>query len=215
ADVLAGAGGQRAARADLCRDVGAEAGGEAREQRVVVDLGGAGGQSQRGRRVARPAPQAGGHRDVLGDRQADGRAVPAGRRAEGGERLSGEVGTADARADDLVAGRAGGRGLEHEVVRERHRLHDRDELVTAVGPRRRSATRTESTFGTGVKTVRATGRRTRTSHAICARTLGRPYAEPPARAARRSPTSFWTIATHRCAPGSSSMLLRIALAAMP
>src|SRR5207247_2086238 len=207
--------------------------------------------------------------DALGDRQADRRAVPAGRGAEGGQGLGGEVGAAHAGADHLVGGRPGGCVLEHELVGERHRLHDRHELVAPVGrtdraeeqaevdlarralpqpharsrarasarkssgprrsarasagkpscssaararsrtpggapgaraserasalrrwanaaaasartsgatagPRRRRTTRTESTLGTGVKTVRATGRRTRTSQAIWASTLGRP-----------------------------------------
>jgi hypothetical protein len=72
---------------------------------------------------------------------------------------------------------------------------------------------TESTRGTGWKTVRDTGRSTRTSHASCASTLGTPYAGVAGRAAKRSPTSFWTIATHEVTPGRSEIVRRITLAA--
>ena len=69
---------------------------------------------------------------------------------------------------------------------------------SGAGPRRVRPTSTESTFGTGWKTVRETGRSTRTSQASWASTrrdaVGRAC---PARAANRSPTSFCTIATQR------------------
>ncbi len=56
---------------------------------------------------------------------------------------------------------------------------------------------------------------TRTSQASCASTDGTPYAPLPGAAAKRSPTSRWTIATQRVTPSSSSIVRRIAPAAMP
>jgi hypothetical protein len=63
--------------------------------------------------------------------------------------------------------------------------------------------------------LRDTPRSTRTSQASWASTDGMPYAPLPAAAANRSPTSFCTIATHVVTPGSSSIVRRIAPAAIP
>ena len=86
---------------------------------------------------------------------------------------------------------------------------------SGAGPWRRRPTRTESTFGTGWNTLRETGRMTRTSHASCASTDGAPYAALPGRAASRSPTSRWTIATCVVTAGSDSTTRRITVAATP
>ncbi len=136
ADALARPGHQRAAGRDLRRDVAAEPGGELQQQPVPDAARGVGGEPQRGGRVARAAAHAGGDRDALGDREALGRRVPARRLPEGGERAPGEVGPVDPRADDLVGGRAGGRGLERQLVGQRDRLDDGHERVHAVGARR-------------------------------------------------------------------------------
>ena len=80
---------------------------------------------------------------------------------------------------------------------------------------RRSPTSTESTFGTGANTERETARSTCTSQASCASTDGTPYAPLPGAAAKRSPTSFWTMPTHSPTCSSSSIVRRIAPAAMP
>ena len=58
---------------------------------------------------------------------------------------------------------------------------------SGAGPRRVRPTSTESTFGTGWKTVRETGRRTRTSQASWASTEGTPYAGRARRARRSAP----------------------------
>ena len=63
--------------------------------------------------------------------------------------------------------------------------------------------------------MRATGRSTLTSHASCASTDGAPYAADPGAAASRSPTSRWTITTQRSTEGSSSIVRRITVAAIP
>ena len=99
--------------------------------RGVAAPRGGGGEPQRRRRVGRAAAHPGGDRHALGDRDPDRRPVPAGRRAEAGERRGGEVLALDAGADDLV-GVAGGR-LELELVGQRDGLHERHERVVAVG----------------------------------------------------------------------------------
>ncbi len=63
--------------------------------------------------------------------------------------------------------------------------------------------------------MRATGRSTRTSHASWASTDGVPYAELPGDAASRSPTSRCTITTQLSTLGSSSIVRRMKVAAMP
>src|SRR5918997_6089809 len=267
ADALADAGHQAALGRELARDVGAAPAryrGSPASPAVVARGGGR--QPQRGGGVGAPAAHAGGDGDALGDRDADGRAVPAGRRAEARERAGGEVLALDAGADHLV--RVAVRGLQLELVGHGHRLNEGHQRVVAVrarpadeqaqvdlarreaaqprhaascswrarhspgascsarasggrpmawsaararsrmpgwapgaseserasalrrcakpwdtsarsagagaGPRRVRPTRTESTFGTGWNTVRDTGRRTFTSAASWASTLGTP-----------------------------------------
>ncbi len=135
AHVLARAGHQRAARGDLRGHVAAERRGELQQQGEVVDAGRMGRQAQRGGGVARAAAHAGGDGHALADRQPLRRRVPAGRGTEGGQRGAGEVVALDAGADDLV-GRRAARGLQGQLVGERHGLHDGHERVQAVRARR-------------------------------------------------------------------------------
>ena len=90
----------------------------------------------------------------------------------------------------------------HLTSRRRHRR-----------PAARTRASTESTFGTGWKTVREIARTTLPSHESCAITDGRP--EVPGCPASLSPTSRCTIATHRdtrrkeprsCAGSAAAML---------
>ena len=100
-DVLADAGHQRAAVAQLERDVGAESGRDLGEQRVVRAPGACG--DSRSAAAASPTRRPSRRdRDALGDRDADRRPVPAGRSRYGGQRLGREVRAVDAGADDLV-----------------------------------------------------------------------------------------------------------------
>ena len=70
-------------------------------------------------------------------------------------------------------------------------------------------------MGTGKNTFLDTGRITFTSHASWASTDGTRRRPCPGAAAKRSPTSRCTIATHVVTLGSCSMVRRITVAATP
>ncbi len=105
----------------------------AHEQRLVEVARGAWWAIRRSAAAASPEPPpmpaATGTRLVISTRTG-GPSQPVAV-AVGGQRGGGEVGALDPRADDLVGGPRG--GAEREVVGQRQRLHDRDELVAPVG----------------------------------------------------------------------------------
>ena len=70
------------------------------------------------------------HRDPLLDADPHGVAVPAGGQPEAGDRVLHEVVALHAGATDLVA--AVGPGLQAQLVGQRHRLHDRHQLVAPI-----------------------------------------------------------------------------------
>ena len=69
--------------------------------------------------------------------------------------------------------------------------------VVTGGGRRTIATRPESTFGTGQKTLRGTVPASRTSAYQAALRLGTPKVREPGPAASRSATSSWTMTSTR------------------
>ena len=174
-DPLAGAGHQHPAGVQLARDVGAELHRELVQQPGGRSAGGVGGEPQRGGGVGRAAAHAGRDRDALVDVDALRRGIPPGRLAEELERAGGEVRALDAGADDLVG--VAGRGLEGQLVGQRHRLNDRHERVQPVRAGRPDEQRQVDLAGREGRELhrRASySRRQSSGESVSARASGRP-----------------------------------------
>ena len=121
-DALAGALDERVPGLELGGDVGAELGGDPKE---VLRREGISGElvrdAESGGGVGAPAAETRGHRDALLDRDRERRQLPAGTRAELGQRAGGEVVARHAAALDGVATRL--LRLGRDLVREIDRGH--------------------------------------------------------------------------------------------